>query len=190
RDGYLDAEQVMDVLNEVDRVRPSFGDVLVSLGMLTSAAMETELNRHLMAVSQYEKIQEALRQVEFFRHLDKGSLRSLANIAEKLTLGAQRQVVTEGEPADSFYAVVDGYLRITKENPKEGAEPVYIGNIGANDVFGEASIFEEAYRTANVITETETVLLRFRRKPFLLFLKNHPAGSQSILVFIIQRLLK
>ncbi|MCP4042580.1 MAG: hypothetical protein GY731_11610, partial [Gammaproteobacteria bacterium] len=47
RDGYLDAEQVMDVLNEVDRVRPSFGDVLVSLGMLTSAAMETELNRHL-----------------------------------------------------------------------------------------------------------------------------------------------
>jgi len=124
-----------------------------------------------------------------FRRLDEPSLRSLSYIAEKQVFSAGQPVVVEGEPADCFYAVAEGYLRITKDNPHGDGEPIYIGNIGRNDVFGESAIFEEAVRNAHVGADTDTVLLRIGRRDFLQFLQDHPASSQSVLIFIIHRLL-
>ena len=190
RDGYLSADQAVFVLENIDRERPPLGDVMVELEMVGRRDMDAELERYQDHVRQYADIADLLARIEFFSRLDQRALRSLAYLAEKQTFAAGERVVSEGDPADCFYCVASGYLRITKENPHEGGEEVYLGNIGPNDVFGEASIFEEARRTAHVSVENDAVLLRIGRQEFLHFLKEHPAGAQSVLIFIIQRLLE
>lgn len=190
RDGYLTADQAVFVLENIDRERPPLGDVMVELGMIGRRDMDAELERYKEHIRQYADIAELLARSEFFSRLDQRALRSLAYIAEKQLYRAGERVVSEGDSADCFFCVASGYLRITKENPHQGGEEVYLGNIGPNDVFGESSIFEEARRTAHVGVESDAVLLRIGRQEFLHFLKEHPAGAQSVLIFIIQRLLE
>lgn len=190
RDGYLTAEQAVFILENIDRERPQLGLVMVELGMVERNDMDGELAHYEEHKRQFADIATLLARIEFFSRLDKHALRSLSYIAERQVFKAGERVVSEGDVADCFYCVADGYLRITKENPHSGGEEVYLGNIGPNDVFGESSIFEQAHRTAHVGVESDAVLLRIGRKEFLHFLKEHPAGSQSVLVFIIQRLLE
>ncbi|GAB6041712.1 cyclic nucleotide-binding domain-containing protein [Endothiovibrio diazotrophicus] len=192
RDGYLSADQAVFVLENIDRERPPLGDMLVELGTVSRPDMEGALEAYEEHKRQFADIADLLSRIEFFRRLDERALRSLSYIAERQLFKAGERVVVEGDPADGFYCVASGYLRITKANPHpgNGGEEVYLGNIGPEDVFGESSIFEEARRTAHVGAEVDSVLLRIGRKEFLHFLKEHPLGAQSVLIFIIQRLLE
>lgn len=190
RNGYMNTEQVLTVLNGIDEMRPTVGEILVKTKKVEKRTLAAELERFEELTRKYLDIQELLQHIQLFRHLDEHALRSLSYISEKMCYQPEERVVTEGEEADSFFAVASGFLRITKENPHgDGGEPIYIGNIGPNDVFGEASIFEEAKRTANVTADTETVLLKLRRQDFLHFIRDFPVASQGILIFIIKRLL-
>ena len=95
----------------------------------------------------------------------------------------------EGDEADEFFCIVSGSLKITKNTLGVDEVTCYVGSIQAHDVFGESCTFDRGRRTANVITETDTVLIKFKRTAFINFLKYYPKSSISILIFIIQRLM-
>ena len=65
----------------------------------------------------------------------------------------------------------------------------YTWIVTKDEIAGEASIFGNAIRSANVETDSEVELLKIERSDFVHFLRRHPIGAQSVFVHIINGLL-
>jgi CRP-like cAMP-binding protein len=80
-------------------------------------------------------------------------LEQLAATAQFCPLPSGTDVVVQGDPADAFYAVVDGLVVVHRD----GRAVVYLG---PGDSFGERGLLDHAPRNATVTTEMDTMLLR------------------------------
>ncbi len=98
-------------------------------------------------------------------------------------------ISSERRAANNLFAVFSGSLMITKENSGGEQGSIYVGNIQAQEVFGESAVFKGGQRTANVVTCGKTTLLEMERKEFQKFLTDYPAKSQSILLFLVNQLI-
>ena len=77
----------------------------------------------------------------------------LASCSQLRHLPASVDVVTQGSPADAFYAIVDGRVVVHRD----GAVRVHLG---PGDSFGERGLLDNAPRNATVTTEMDTTVLR------------------------------
>lgn len=189
REGLLDQGQIDLVEARIAERRLGVGEVLVKLGRLDSAEMEEQLMRFHDEMEQFREVEALLLRVDLFKRLDKAALRTLSSIAIHMELEAGQMLIAEGEPADSLYVVCSGHLRVTKNNPTGSGTPFYLGKLGRNEIAGEASIFANARRSANVVTETGVALIKVERDDLIPFLRDHPVGAQSVYIHIINGLL-
>ena len=189
KQGYLTAEQIASIREKKEEMKPFLGEALIAMEKISPEVLQTELDAFNRIVKKYQEIREILKNIHFFRNLDENALEALAYIAKKQVVQEEERVISEGDRAECFYCVVSGFLRITKAPLRNGNREVYITMIGKNDVFGEAAIFEEEVRTANVTAESESVLLRFERDDFVAYLNHYPKAAYHIFIFIINRLL-
>ena len=188
REGYLSASEIEMVENGLREQRLGIGEVLVRMGRLEARQMHDQLAEFHEEMQQFRHLEALLLRVDLFKRLDDAALRTLSSIAVHLELEPGHQLVAEDQPADSLFAVVSGYLRITKNKPGRTDETVYIGNVGPNELVGEACIFNNARRSANVTAESAVELLQFERQDFVHFLRDHPIGAQSVFIHIINGL--
>ncbi|QWR76516.1 cyclic nucleotide-binding domain-containing protein [Candidatus Magnetomonas plexicatena] len=189
RKKYLTQEQVVRVNNLIIDTRPFLGKILVSAGNITHEKLYEVIGSFESETEKYLDLAESLKKVKIFELLDENALESLAYIALTEKYDTGETVLKEGDEADEFFCIVSGSLKITKNTHDTEGGSCYVGSIQANDVFGESCIFDRGRRTANVITETETVLIKFKRTAFINFLKYYPKSSISILIFMVQRLM-
>lgn len=189
REGYLHPDEIQIVETGLQEQRLGIGEVLVGMGKLELEQMHAQLARFHEEMEQFRQLEVLLLRVELFKRLDAAALRTLSSIAMFVELEAGHQLVKEGDPADSLFVVVSGFLRITKYKPGQSRDSVYLGNAGPNEVVGEACIFGNARRSANVLTDSPVELLQFDRGDFVHFLRDHPIGSQSVFIHIINGLL-
>jgi MFS family permease len=80
-------------------------------------------------------------------------LERLASTAEVCPVPPGVDVVMQGAPADSFYAVIDGRVLVHRDGRR-------LVHLGAGDNFGERGLLDSAPRNATVTTEMDTTLLR------------------------------
>jgi MFS family permease len=80
-------------------------------------------------------------------------LERLASASRLVPLDPGVDVVVQGEPADSFYAVVEGRVVVHRDG-------VVRVHLGPGDCFGERGLLDNAPRNATVTTEMETVVMR------------------------------
>jgi CRP-like cAMP-binding protein len=66
-------------------------------------------------------------------------------------------IITEGEPGDAAYIIVDGHCEIRKEVPGGGTEVLF--TFGPGEVFGEMAILTSGPRTATVVAKDDTTVL-------------------------------
>jgi len=95
-------------------------------------------------------------------------LEQLAATAQFCLLPSGIDVVVQGDPADAFYAVVDGLVVV-----RRGGRAVV--HLGAGDSFGERGLLDRAPRNATVTTEMDTMLLRVEGHVLLDALEAAPA---------------
>jgi MFS family permease len=79
---------------------------------------------------------------------------------------AGQVIVRQGEPADRFYMIESGSFVVIQE-AAPGAAPVVLRHLGANEVFGELGLLNQAPRSATVTAESDGVLLELAGKDFL-----------------------
>ena len=92
---------------------------------------------------------------------------TLEPIKEKGTV-----IFKEGDPADSFYLIRKGMVKIAKSS---GEKEVVLSYLVAGNFFGEAALFSDADRTATVSTIfSDAELIRLSKKDFDHFLLTHP----------------
>ncbi len=103
----------------------------------------------------------SLPQVALLAHLP-AELRDLVEsrlVAVSFTFG--QEIVREGEPADAFYLLVSGRVRILKRS--EGGEEIPLGTLGSGETFGEEDLLHPGLRATTIRASTEVEVLRLDR---------------------------
>jgi CRP-like cAMP-binding protein len=114
----------------------------------------------------------ALRNVDLFKDVQEPGLRSVAAIAEPVTLAAGDVVIVDGGPADALYVIRSGSCRVYKEKGGDAREVVVLG---PGTQFGASALLDPAARSATVVAAEPTELLAFRAERLVALLDRDPA---------------
>lgn len=134
-----------------------------------------------------EEIISYLPLIYIFKHLNSEEKRNMANLCELLEYDAKDKIVSEGEISPYLYAVVKGAVSVMVH--EKNGKDVYISSIGENDIFGEAGIFINVKRIANVIADDPTIILRIERNRLIQFIRENPSAGIKMLLLVIYSLL-
>ncbi|MGD0833480.1 MAG: cyclic nucleotide-binding domain-containing protein [Candidatus Dormibacteria bacterium] len=85
-------------------------------------------------------IADLIAKEEFFAGLDQSTLEFVAGCGRNVRFAAGDRILTEGEPADTFYLLRSGSVAITFYVPGQGG--VIVDTIGAQDVLGWSWLFD------------------------------------------------
>ena len=87
--------------------------------------------------------------INFSENLDKWERLTVADALEAVTCDDGEVVVTQGEPGNDFFIIVEGTAVVTQYR-NEGEEPVEVGRLGPSDYFGEIALILDRPRAATV----------------------------------------
>lgn len=133
-------------------------------------------------------ISKKVEKILTFRFLTEDELSKLMNVSVIEQYDAEEKIINQGDVKQAIYAIIDGTVKVTVSERED--KEAYICTIGSGEVFGEAGIFTEVKRTANVICSEDTTLLKISRNALISFIKHHPRTGNKILMLIIYSLLK
>lgn len=91
--------------------------------------------------------------------LSEADLRQLASALEEADYGAGEEIVTQGDPAQSFYIVKSGECEVIKDGLK-------VAHYWEGDSFGERALLQGVTRAATVVALTDVVVLALNRTTF------------------------
>jgi MFS family permease len=109
-----------------------------------------------------------LSAVPLFEPLSVAAKEHLASRLGARSLPAGATIVSEGEPGDYFYIVVEGQADVTIRG-------AYVRSQGPGDSFGEIALLRDVPRTATVTARQPMELCTIRREDFLAVVTGHPA---------------
>lgn len=121
-------------------------------------------------------LEQFLKTVRIFENLSPEELRHLVPLFEIKNVKNKERVIAEGEISDRFYVIRSGHCNVTK-----GSKDTFITVLGPKDYFGEASLFHDVRRTANVTASEDSQLLLLPREQFQQFLLTYPLAANRIL---------
>jgi CRP-like cAMP-binding protein len=94
----------------------------------------------------------------------------------------------EASEGEHCFFVTEGSVKITRLS-KKGRE-VILAILSDGDIFGEMSLLDGEFRSANVVALDDTEVLTLNRNDFLLVLKNYPQIAIRLLKEMAHRLRK
>ncbi len=124
--------------------------------------------------------------IGLFSGLTEGQLAELAGIAGTRRLAKGATAFDEGDPAEGFYAVDAGLVRIFKTNPAGKEQILHV--FGPGEVLGEAAVFSGRRFPASAQALEDTVLVFFPRERFRALLKDDPDLGLNMLGLLSARL--
>jgi CRP/FNR family transcriptional regulator, cyclic AMP receptor protein len=131
-----------------------------------------------------------IKSTKMFNLLADDELDYLFSIGEIYEYNINEIIINEGEISPYLYIILSGSVTIRiKTGNGENLKDVYICSIGTGDVIGEAAIFTNFKRTANVIANENLKLFIIEREKFFDFIKTFPSSGIKILMVIIHSLL-
>lgn len=130
--------------------------------------------------------QAVLGQLALFRHVDLAILADLLQGARATTFERGDTLFTRGDPADRLFAVVEGWVKLTRTTP-DGQESV-IGVFGRGQSFAEAAIFQGGRYPVNGVVVEHSRLLVIPAQSFLAKLRQRPATMLNMLAAMSRHL--
>ena len=115
----------------------------------------------------------------------------LGYISEKMVsknYDAGQMILLEASEGEQCFFVTEGSVKITRLS-KKGRE-VILAILSDGDFFGEMSLLDGEFRSANVVALDDTEVLTLNRNDFLLVLKNYPQIAIRLLKEMATRLRK
>ncbi|MDB6055985.1 MAG: Crp/Fnr family transcriptional regulator [Verrucomicrobiales bacterium] len=123
----------------------------------------------------------SLRRIKVLGELTDAQLRKFAEFVEMVEIKQFREVVKQGDHGDSMYMVLQGELRVrliidTREKT--------LANMAPGEFFGEISLFDQGPRSADVVANQDSVLLRLSESSFLRMVTDAPDLAARFLLAI------
>jgi signal-transduction protein with cAMP-binding, CBS, and nucleotidyltransferase domain len=123
------------------------------------------------------KYAELLKQQYIFLGLDEAQLAHVVTRFQRVELGADEIIYSQGDPGDSFYVVYMGRVRILH---MDGAQERQLRIISIGDYFGEEALLFDRQRTDTAVTMEPCILLRLEREAFLELMELAPGIRMNL----------
>ncbi len=124
---------------------------------------------------------DLLASVPLFAGCSKGELRKLASIADEIDLREGTILTREGRTAHEFFVLVEGSVRITKNDRK-------LADLGPGDWLGEIGLLTKGTRTATATATSPVVALVIVDREFRHLIDAVPSIGMKILGSVAERL--
>ena len=161
---YDESRDKWDKAPKVPELRGHFDDT--TMRIKSPAAYDTEL------ISKAPNLKPGtLRRIKVFAGFSDEQLNRLVRHMELVEAKPFEQVVRQGTPGDAMYLILQGEVRVRMMI--EGKESI-LATLGSGDFFGEISLFDHGPRSADVIVNTESILLRFSASAFEKLVRSEP----------------
>lgn len=128
---------------------------------------------------------QLLKRSRFFAQLDDSAQSAVANLAVTVRYAAGAVVFFQHDLPDALYAILEGTVRI-RTLSEEGQELV-LNHLDVGEVFGEIALLDGLPRTADVVAETDAVLVRVPRPAFLALLRREPGIAVQLIEVLCAR---
>lgn len=109
-----------------------------------------------LAVSSRGLEPRALRRVKILAGLTDEQLERFAQFVELQRVPQWSVIVKQGDPGDSMYLILEGELRVRIH--VAGAEKI-LATLGAGEFFGDIALFDKGPRSADVVANTDSLLV-------------------------------
>ncbi|MGH2418056.1 MAG: MFS transporter, partial [Candidatus Limnocylindria bacterium] len=158
------------------------GPVLVASAIITAMGVAAALllSEGSAAPAPLDAARARLLEHPFFAGLPVSRLEAAARQMVEVPVAAGDVIVSQGEPADRFYLVTDGSVRVT-QTPDSGGRDAHLRDLGAGDVFGEIGLLRRSPRTATVTATTPGTLLALDADAFHELVSSGPGLSTRLL---------
>ena len=186
----ISKEQLEKVKDEILKNLPEADKLILEKELLKPEALKVIKKETDEKISIVENRISYLQSSETFKGLNGRDLFDLADLLEEENFNAGETIVKDGAEANDFYFLAQGQVKVTTPNEKPDGPDIFITMISSPEIFGEASIFEEEKRTANVVAESNVTTLKFDRLDFLAFLNSHSDAALVILMDMVRRLIR
>jgi CRP-like cAMP-binding protein len=120
----------------------------------------------------------SLRRIKILADLNDAQLDHLLNFVELQRVSQWSAVVKQGEQGDAMYLVLSGELRA---RTLAGDRETILATFGAGDFFGDMSLFDHGPRSADVIANVDSTVLRISVVAFDRLTREAPALATPFL---------
>ncbi len=134
-----------------------------------------------------ENFTDVLRKTALFQHLDPAQLNELISNASEQVFPPGYPILNEGDIGSSVFIIVSGRVRVIEKVP-DGPSNMFLGELGAGEIFGEIGFLRDTPRSATVATLEQTRCLALPREEFLATLESSPALCITLLRVLAGRL--
>jgi hypothetical protein len=126
-----------------------------------------------------------LRRVKALAELSDEQLGRFVNFMEAQPVRQWSQIVKQGDPDDGMYLVLDGELRVRL---LIGGKETILATLGPGECFGEIALFDQGPRSADVLANKDSILLKISSEAFDKLRREAPELSAPILFAISKTL--
>lgn len=132
-------------------------------------------------------IEDILKNVPLFDLLPPGGVEELVKQGQTLSIETGQVVCEEGEESQTMYVILEGQLRVFKQDNEENE--VEINILKSGDFFGEMALLDSRPRSATVISTTSCRLFMLEKLAFMRLLLNPETQLMALSVFevLVQR---
>ncbi|MEP6945784.1 MAG: mechanosensitive ion channel family protein [Acidobacteriota bacterium] len=129
-------------------------------------------------------IAERLNGVPIFAPLSEEETERLALAARSRIFANGESIVRAGNEGNSMFIIVRGHVRV--QVVENGVSKI-VNTLGENDFFGEMSLLTGEKRTATVVAEDETEVLRIEKSALKPIFENNPGVVETIGQIVAER---
>ncbi len=140
-----------------------------------------------------------LEDISLFQDLSPGEIESASAAFSCMTLEQGRALITEGEPGDDMFILIEGRVRVSKSMILAGLNaPILeaedprkvLATMDAGDFpfFGEMALIDKDIRSATVTALEDCRFLRITRDAFYALIASDPGLGTKLLLALCRRL--
>ncbi len=121
----------------------------------------------------------SLHRIKIFADMDERQLTSFLQYLEVVKLLPNAVVFNEGEPGDAMFLVLQGEVRA---RAMIGGRESTLSTMGVGECFGELAVIDESPRSADVIANVESILLKISASSLKRLFQEAPALAAPFLL--------
>ncbi len=160
--------------------------VAIAIGGLKAALFAPAVVALLLIAGLWRRIQKVdasatvpqveiqlLRSISIFAALPAPSLEGIARDLDALTVSQGTVVIKEGDRGDSYYAIAEGELAVSRNGQ-------FLQMLSRGDGFGEIALIRLVPRQATVTAATDASLYTLDREPFVQAVTGHSTAISAV----------
>ena len=122
-----------------------------------------------------------------FQNFNDSELDNFIEICSFFEYDLDEVIVSQDEVSTYLFAILDGLVDVRIKS--EDGKYIPVSEVKSGDIFGEAAIFMDVKRTAQIVTKETARVARIGRDDLINFINKQPKAGVKMLAYIVFSLL-